>query len=162
MLIAAFVVGALLGALAAWLVLRERVRAQGLAREDFADTFKALSAETLQQTTSSFLDLAKDKIEGVATAQLQPLKESLDRFDKKVEHLEQARQNERGQMTEQILALQRNAEQLRGETSSLVTALRASEVRGQWGELQLRRTLELSGMLDRCDFVTQASAAGDD
>ena len=158
MLIAAFVVGALLGGLAVWFVLRERVNAQRRTAEDFTSTFKALSAETLQQTTTSFLDLAKDKIEGVASSQLSPIKESLQRFDLKVEALERARQQERGALTEQITALQRGAEQLRGETAGLVTALRASEVRGQWGELQLKRTLELAGMLEHCDFEQQPTA----
>ena len=162
MLIAAFVVGALVGGLAVWFVLRERVNAQRRTADDFTSTFKALSAETLQQTTTSFLDLAKDKIEGVASSQLSPIKESLQRFDQKVEALERARQQERGALTEQITALQRGAEQLRGETAGLVSALRASEVRGQWGELQLKRTLELAGMLEHCDFEQQPTASGDD
>ena len=162
MLIAAFVVGALLGGAAIWLVMRERVRAQSLARADFTDAFKALSAETLQQTTSSFLDLAKDKIEGVATAQLGPIKDSLQRFDEKVERLEQARQHERGALSEQLLSLKEGADRLRGETASLVSALRASEVRGQWGQLQLRNTLELAGMLEHCDFEQEVSTSSDD
>ncbi len=162
MLIAAFVVGALLGGLAVWFVLRERLIAQRTAAGDLEDRLKAFSAETLQQTTTSFLDLARDKIESVATAELRPIKESLQQFDRKVEDLERARQRERGALAQQIQALQHGAEQLRGETSLLVTALRASEVRGQWGELQLRRTLELAGMLERCDFVEQPTASGDD
>jgi DNA recombination protein RmuC len=162
MVIAAFLVGTILGGLAVWLVLRERGAAQRRVADDLSTTFRALSAETLQQTTTSFLDLAKDKIEGVATAQLGPIKDSLQRFDQKVEQLERARQLERGALTEQIRALQQGAEQLRGETAGLVTALRASEVRGQWGELQLKRTLELAGMLEHCDFVQQPPATGDD
>jgi DNA recombination protein RmuC len=162
MLIGAFVVGAALGGLAVWLVLRERSSARRSAAAGLESTFRALSAEALQHSTSSVLDLAKDKIEGVATAQLEPIKESLQRFDRKVEELERARQLERGALTEQIKALQRGAEQLRGETAGLVTALRASEVRGRWGELQLRRTLELAGMLKNCDFVEQPTAVGDD
>jgi DNA recombination protein RmuC len=162
MLIGAFVVGAILGGLAAWLVLRERVRAQRVTAEELTNTFRALSAETLQRTTSSFLDLAKDKIEGVATAQLQPIKESLQRFDDKVERLEQARQNERGQLSEQLLALKSGTDRLRGETASLVGALRASEVRGQWGQLQLENTLQLAGMLEHCDFEQEVSASSDD
>jgi DNA recombination protein RmuC len=162
MLIAAFVVGALVGGLAAWLVLRERVRAERAAAGSLGDTFRALSAEALQQTTTSFLDLAKDKLEGVATAQLAPIRESLQRFDEKVERLEQARQSERGALAQQLLALKEGTDRLRGETAGLVSALRASEVRGQWGQLQLRRTLELAGMLEHCDFEQEASAASDD
>lgn len=161
MVIAAFTVGALIGGIAVWLVLRERARAQRVAAEEAAATFKALSTETLQQTTTSFLDLARDKLEGVATAQLGPIKESLQRFDQKVEELERARQRERGDLSQQILALKQGADALRGETAGLVTALRASEVRGRWGELQLKRTLELAGMLERCDFDQQPTAAAD-
>jgi DNA recombination protein RmuC len=162
MVIAALVVGMILGGLAVWFVLRERVGARRRSEEELSTAFKALSAETLQQTTSSFLDLAKDKIEGVASAQLNPIKESLQRFDQKVEALERARQQERGALTEQIIALQRGTEQASRVTAGLVTALRASEVRGQWGELQLKRTLELAGMLEHCDFVQQPTASGDD
>ena len=162
MVIAALVVGMILGGLVVWFVLRERVGARRRSEEELSTAFKALSAETLQQTTSSFLDLAKDKIEGVATAQLTPIKESLQRFDQKVEALEQARQQERGALAEQIVALQRGTEQASRVTAGLVTALRASEVRGQWGELQLKRTLELAGMLEHCDFMQQPTASGDD
>jgi DNA recombination protein RmuC len=162
MVIAALVVGMILGGLAVWFVLRERVGARRRSEEELSTAFKALSAETLQQTTSSFLDLAKDKIEGVASAQLSPIKESLQRFDQKVEALERARQQERGALTEQIMALQRGTEQASRVTAGLVTALRASEVRGQWGELQLKRTLELAGMLEHCDFVQQPTASADD
>jgi DNA recombination protein RmuC len=162
MLIAAFVVGAILGGLAVWLVLRERLTAQRRASSDLSATFKALSAEALQQSTVSFLDLAADKLEGVATVQLSPIKESLQRFDRKVEELERARQLERGALSQQIQNLQQGAEQLRGETAGLVTALRASEVRGQWGELQLRRTLEAAGMLEHCDFDRERSTIADD
>jgi DNA recombination protein RmuC len=158
MVIGAFVVGTILGGLAVWLVLRERVNARRRSDEEL----KALSTEMLQQTTTSFLDLAKGKIEDVASLQLSPIKESLQRFDQKVEALEQARQQERGALTEQIVALRRGTEQASRVTAGLVTALRASEVRGQWGELQLKRTLELAGMLEHCDFVQQPTASGDD
>jgi DNA recombination protein RmuC len=162
MVIAAFLVGTILGGLAAWLVLRERAAAQRRVADDLPTIFRALSAEALQQTTTSFLDLAKDKIEGVASAQLTPIKESLQQFDRKVEELERARQQERGDLSRQILGLKQGADQLRGETASLVTALRASEVRGQWGEMQLERTLELAGMLEHCDFDRERSTTADD
>jgi DNA recombination protein RmuC len=162
MVIAALVVGMILGGFAVWFVLRDRVGARRRSEEELSMAFRALSAETLQQTTSSFLDLAKDKIEGVASSQLSPIKESLQRFDQKVEALERARQQERGALTEQIMALQRGTEQASRVTAGLVTALRASEVRGQWGELQLKRTLELAGMLEHCDFAQQPTASGDD
>ncbi len=135
MVIAAFVVGALIGGLAAWLVLRERLTARHRAAGDLSATFKALSAETLQQTTVSFLDLAKGKIEDVAAAEIKPIKDSLERYNDHVRALEQSRQRAQGELTREIGLLRSSQESLRKETSGLVTALRAPAVRGRWGEM---------------------------
>ena len=162
MVIAAFVVGALLGGLAAWLVLRERLTARYRAAGDLSATFKALSAETLQQTTVSFLDLAKGKIEDVAAAEIKPIKDSLERFNDHVRALEQSRQRAQGELTREIGLLRSSQEGLRKETSGLVTALRAPAVRGRWGEMQLKRALEMAGMLSHCDFDEQPTSDGDD
>jgi DNA recombination protein RmuC len=162
MVVAAFIVGAILGGFAVWLVLRERLTAHRRAADELGATFKALSAETLQQTTTSFLDLATSKLEGIATAQLIPIKESLQQYDRKVEDLERARQQERGALAQHLLVLKQGTDELRGETASLVTALRHSEVRGQWGQMQLQRTLELAGMLDHCDFERERRTSTDD
>jgi DNA recombination protein RmuC len=161
MVVAAFIVGALLGGLAVWLVLRERLTAQSRTADELTATFQALSAETLQQTTSSFLDLAKGKIEDVASAEIKPIKDSLQRFDEQVRALDRERQRAYGDLMRQVQTMAEGQERLRLETGSLRTALRAPHVRGRWGEIQLKRVVELAGMVERCDFSEQPTANDD-
>ncbi len=150
MLIGAFVVGAIVGALAAWLVLRERLAAQRTAAGEASTTFKALSAEALRESNDSFLQLAR--------TQLEPIAETLKVFDEKTQSLDRDRQRAYGALTEQVKALAEGQERLRAETGNLRTALRAPHVRGRWGEIQLRRVVELAGMLAHCDFEEQTTA----
>jgi DNA recombination protein RmuC len=154
MLIGAFVVGALLGGLAVWFVLRERVAAHRRAAGEVAATFRSLSAEALQQNTDSFLRLAQ--------SQLQPIAVTLKTFDEKTQALDQQRQRAYGSLTEQVRSLAEGQERLRAETGNLRTALRAPHVRGRWGEIQLKRVVELAGMLQHCDFEEQASTRDGD
>src|SRR5581483_8498234 len=154
MSIAAFVVGALVGGAAVWLVLRERLAAQRRSGEELATTFKALSAEALQRNNDSFLQLAR--------SQLEPIAETLKVFDQKTQALDQERQRAYGTLTEQVKALAEGQERLRAETGSLRTALRAPHVRGRWGEIQLQRVVELAGMLAHCDFQEQTTATDAD
>jgi DNA recombination protein RmuC len=161
MLIAAFLVGSILGGFAVWLVLRERLTAQRRAADEMSSTFKALSSETLQQTTSSFLDLAKGKIEDVATAEIKPIRDSLERFNDQVRALDRERQRAYGDLMRQVQVVAEGQERLRVETGSLRTALRAPHVRGRWGEIQLKRVVELAGMLEHCDFDEQPTANDD-
>ena len=97
MLIGAFVVGSLLGGLAVWFVLRERVAAHRRAADEVAATFRSLSAEALQQNTDSFLRLAQ--------SQLQPIAVTLKTFDEKTQALDQQRQRAYGSLTEQVRSL---------------------------------------------------------
>jgi DNA recombination protein RmuC len=154
MLIAAFVVGALLGGAAVWLVLRERVTAQRRSADEVSTTFRALSAEALQRNNDSFLQLAR--------TQLEPIAETLKVFDEKTQALDRERQRAYGTLTEQVKALAEGQERLRTETGGLRTALRAPHVRGRWGEIQLRRVVELAGMLPHCDFEEQTTATDAD
>jgi DNA recombination protein RmuC len=154
MLIGAFVVGALVGGLAVWFVLRERVAAHRRAADEVAATFRSLSAEALQQNTDSFLRLAQ--------SQLQPIAVTLKTFDEKTQALDQQRQRAYGSLTEQVRSLAEGQERLRAETGNLRTALRAPHVRGRWGEIQLKRVVELAGMLQHCDFEEQASTRDGD
>ena len=149
MLIGAFVVGAILGGLAAWLVMRERVSAHRRAADEVSATFRSLSAQALQQNSDSFLRLAH--------SQLTPIAETLKTFDEKTSALDQQRQQAYGSLIQQVRSLAEGQERLRAETGNLRTALRAPHVRGRWGELQLRRVVELAGMLPHCDFREQAS-----
>src|SRR5262245_19375122 len=154
MLIGAFIVGAAIGGLAAWLVLRERIAAQRRSAEDLTTTFTALSAEALQRNNDSFLQLAR--------TQLEPIASTLKIFDEKTQALDQERQRAYGTLTEQVKALAEGQERLRTETGSLRTALRAPHIRGRWGEIQLRRVVELAGMLAHCDFEEQTTATDAD
>ncbi len=98
---------------------------------------------------------------GLATAAtanaVAPVKESLDRFDDRLRDLESSRIQWHAQLREQVEAVRVTSEGVRRETSSLATALRKPQVRGQWGEMHLKRTAELAGMVDRCDFDLQVS-----
>lgn len=146
------------------------------ARQKLADAFKALSSDALARNNQAFLDLAKATLENnhqTARADLeqrqqaivelvQPVRESLDRFDTRVRELETARTGAYASLTEQVRGLLETQTQLRQETGRLVTALRAPGVRGRWGEMQLRRVVEMAGMLDHCDFDVQQTAQGDE
>jgi DNA recombination protein RmuC len=154
MLIGAFVVGALLGGLAVWFVLRERIAAQRRTADGLTTTFTALSADALQRNNDSFLQLAR--------TQLEPIAETLKDFEEQTQALDRERQRAYGTLTEQVKALAEGQERLRTETGSLRTALRAPHVRGRWGEIQLRRVVELAGMLAHCDFEEQTTATDAD
>jgi DNA recombination protein RmuC len=154
MLIGVFVVGAFLGGLAVWLFLRERAAAHSRAAGEVTAAFRSLSAEALQQNSDSFLRLAQ--------SQLQPIAVTLKTFDEKTQALDRERQRAYGSLTEQVRSLAEGQERLRSETGNLRTALRAPHVRGRWGEIQLKRVVELAGMLQHCDFQEQATTRDGD
>jgi DNA recombination protein RmuC len=164
MVVVGLLTGLLVGALAAWLVARsqlarleaerEAARARVAALESDEERLKALASEALRQNSSSFLELAQ--------TQLQPIKETLQRFDQQTQALEQSRRQAYGSLDAQVRQLAETQERLRAETSHLRTALRAPGTRGRWGELQLRRVVELAGMLPHCDFDLQTSVTADD
>ncbi|MDP9397951.1 MAG: DNA recombination protein RmuC [Actinomycetota bacterium] len=91
-----------------------------------------------------------------------PLRDTLGRVEGQLRELEHARLQAYTALTEQVGFVRQTSEQLRSETSALVTALRAPQTRGQWGEMQLKRVVEIAGMVERCDFEQQVSAVGDD
>jgi DNA recombination protein RmuC len=113
------------------------------------ERFREMSAAALAQNNTSFLSLAETK--------LSPLNATLAQFEQQTRALEQSRQEAYTRLTTQVGSLVSLQEQLRGETRSLATALRAPATRGRWGEMQLRRTVEAAGMLEYCDFLEQAS-----
>jgi DNA recombination protein RmuC len=139
------------------------------------DTFAALSSDALRKNNQSFLDLAKTSLaEFQQTARIDldgrqkaiedlvlPLKESLTRVDGKLAEVERNRVGTHSALTEQLRALHQAQHTLQIETGRLVQALRSPNVRGQWGELQLRRVVEAAGMLEYCDFDLKESADGD-
>jgi DNA recombination protein RmuC len=152
-------IGIALGAGAVWLFARRELERErenmrekvALMEESKADleTFRALSAQALQQNSESFMALARHELE--------PVRQSVERVQQTTEQLEQARRQSYGALTQQLAAMRDGQERLRTETTNLVTALRAPHVRGRWGETQLRTVLEIAGMVEHCDFVVQAS-----
>src|SRR5690606_38903935 len=140
------------------------------AQGALSDTFKALSSDALKSNNQVFLELAKATLEkfqesargdldarGRAVDDLvKPLKESLQKVDGKLGEIEKARVSSYAALSEQLKGLvETHLPMLRNETANLVKALRQPTTRGRWGELQLKRVVEIAGMLDHCDFVEQ-------
>lgn len=117
------------------------------ARTRLADTFKALSSDALRSNTQHFRQQAEDVVK--------PLHESLKLYEQHVKELEASRQSAYGSIKEQIKSLTATQEALQKETGNLVSALRKPEVRGRWGEMTLRRVVEVAGMSGHCDFEEQ-------
>lgn len=146
------------------------------ARASLADAFKALSAEALQHNNQSFLDLAgaaMEKFQEAARGDLerrqqaigqmvQPVRDSLDRFDGKIRDIEKARVGAYEGLTEQIRRMAETQERLRREADQLVRALSSPKVRGNWGEMTLRRVVEMAGMTAHCDFWEQPTVETDE
>jgi len=122
--------------------------------------FAALSAEALDASTARFLELAEGRLDSRRAAvehMVEPLKITLARVEEQLRESDQARTRSHAALAEQVHLARQTSEQLRDQTAALVTALRRPEVRGRWGELQLRRVVELAGMSARCDFDEQVS-----
>ncbi len=107
-----------------------------------------------------YKSLVEDRSE-IATLIVQPLKDTLDRYDHQIQKMERSRQNAYGGLSEQIRSLIDTQAVLHQETGNLAKALRVPHVRGRWGEMTLRRVAEISGMSDHCDFVEQNSVAAE-
>jgi len=178
-----FVMGFVLGAILVALWMRGRVVELDAARRlaevnlssaqsnsgKLAETFQALADQALRTTQQTFLDSARSTLETVRVEMtgdmtqrqtavetvVKPLTESLAKLEIQVREIESARQHAFGGIEQQLQTLSQRELELQNETASLVTALRAPQVRGRWGEMTLRRVAELAGMVERCDFFEQ-------
>src|ERR1700733_2878551 len=144
-------------------------------RQHLSGEFARLSTEALQQNNAQFLELAEARLNesrrvadgDLAKRQesfeqlLKPLGLQLGRYEESVQRLEVERQRAYTGLTEQMQQLSTSHDQLQRETRNLVTALRSPQTRGRWGELQLRRVVEMAGMIEHCDFDEQVTSEGD-
>ncbi|MGD8254575.1 MAG: DNA recombination protein RmuC [Syntrophobacterales bacterium] len=122
-------------------------------RSQLRDAFKALASDELEAKSEQLKVTAKDELGGVVG----PLKEELTKLDKHVRELEGKREGAYSKLGTQLTLLQTLQDSLKQQTTTLAEALRAPTVRGRWGEVQLRRLVELAGMEDHVDFVEQES-----
>jgi len=146
------------------------------AKEKLTDTFKALASDTLGNSNQAFLKLARETFEKILaeakgdlgkreeaiSGLVSPLSESLKQFDEHVRELEKNREGAYSGIEEHFKNLASAQQQLQRETGNLVTALRKPEVRGRWGEMTMRRVVELAGMSEHCDFTEQVSVQSDE
>jgi DNA recombination protein RmuC len=153
--------------------LDEEKRLLSEAKEKLTDTFKALAATSLDTSNKAFLELAKATFEKVlaeakgdlGTRQeaikglVSPLAESLQKFDEHVRTLEKSRQQAYSTLESHLKGLTATQDKLQKETSNLVTALKAPQIRGRWGEMTLKRVVELAGMSEHCDFTEQVTVS---
>ena len=151
-----------------------QLEAERSAHERLTNEFKALSADALRANRIDFLEQAKqafaqlqqqsvgdlDQRKQAVEALVKPLRESLEKVDTKISEIEKARAGAYGALGEQLKALNVAQLQLQSEAARLSTALRSTTYAGSWGELQLRRVVEMADMLPYCDFSEQESSGG--
>ncbi len=126
--------------------------------ERLAAAVKTLSTEALDANSARFLELADSRLSGY----VRPLKESLERMDRQLQGVERIRHEAYGKLTESVTLLRGDQDRLRIETGNLAAALQKPHVRGRWGEIQLKRVIEMAGMIEHCDFDEQRSTTGED
>ncbi len=146
------------------------------ASEELREAFQALASEALKSNNQSFLQLAKTSLErfqSEAKGDLEsrqkavenlvaPIKDSLNKVDSQIQQIEKDRSQAYGALTEQVQSLIGTQKALQAETGNLVKALRTPSVRGRWGEIQLRRVVEIAGMQPYCDFDEQVTVTTSD
>jgi DNA recombination protein RmuC len=146
------------------------------AESRLGDAFRSLASEALAANNQGFLALANEKLgatrreteaslearQQAIEAMVKPVRESLDKVDGKIQQIERERGQAYGQLTELVRHMAGTQERLHAETGNLTRALRAPAVRGRWGEIQLKRVVEIAGMIEHCDFGQQQTLVGDD
>jgi DNA recombination protein RmuC len=156
--------------------VQELAESQEDAERRLREAFHSLASDALRRNNEAFTALAEAKFGAVkASAEgdlsqrqqaiegmVAPLRESLERVQQQLTSVERERAGSYAQLLEQVSMMRTTSEQLQKETTQLVTALRAPQVRGRWGEMQLERAVEAAGMTEHVDYVTQATASGAD
>ena len=154
---------------------RERKLAEE-QRQQLENSFSHLARQALEANVEQFLKLATERLDRKSLEHnsslkekseeflkmVGPIRELMDRIDQDFDKVEKARIEQFSQIQEQLRSMQTASESLRKEASSLSSALRRPEVRGSWGEIQLRRVVELAGMSAHCDFEEQVSVRKDE
>jgi DNA recombination protein RmuC len=148
--------------------LDEQRRLLDEAQARLGDTFKALSADALRESNTAFLQLAQQALAAELEPRQQamdglvrPLTDALRRYEDEVRQLEAKGQHAYGSVEKQLEMLASRSAELQRETNNLVTALRAPQVRGRWGEITLHRVVELAGMTEHCDYLEQVTVEGE-
>jgi DNA recombination protein RmuC len=153
-----------------------RERAFAEARGQLTNSFQALAAEALKHNSGEFLKLAQENLKQFQThavgelAQrekaveglVRPIREALEKTEAQVRAMEKERQTAYGSLTKHLETMADSQRRLHEETNNLVQALRRPEVRGQWGEMTLKRLAELAGMVEHCDFEQQPQVRTDE
>ncbi len=154
----------------------EKERVLNETQKRLGDTFKALSSDALKASQEQFLQLAKtsfssqqqeaeddlDKRKVAVEQMVKPVSTTLDKVEQRIGELEKAREGAYASLKEQVHQMMESQQSLQRETSQLVKALRQPTGRGQWGEMQLRRVVEMAGMQEHCDFKTQVNTHDND
>lgn len=155
---------------------KEKLQLQQNSQERLTEAFKALSADALKQNIDNFMNLATSRFEKLQESakhdlqlrhqaidsMVKPIQTTLQHVDQKINDLEKNRISAYSSLTEQIQSMLKTQTLLQSETSNLVKALRAPQVRGRWGEIQLKRVVELAGMLEHCDFLQQETTSSEE
>ncbi len=127
------------------------------AQQQLEDKFRSLASEALQNNSQLFLDRSRDQLQHFVA----PVSDSLRRFEEQVQAIEKSRAGAYESISAQVSTLTQLQERVRESTEQLKTALRSPIQRGRWGEMQLRRVVELAGMLEYCDFDEQKTLFGE-
>jgi DNA recombination protein RmuC len=144
--------------------------------KNLQQTFQGLANEALLSNNKNFLDMVQNNFQQMQNLTQQefkdkqeawkqlmnPIQSALEKVDSKIQDLEKQRIHAYGDLQRQLIDLLGTQKELKKETASLVKALRSPNTRGQWGEMQLKRVIELAGMIEYCDFVQQPSVTKDD
>lgn len=161
MILAFGLIGLAAGFVGLWIALQKRLET---AQKQMGESFKALSFEVVEQNNRSFLDLAKaslEKYQEGAKVDLEgrhkAIEATLKQLDLQQRELEKRREGAYASLSKQVEGMVLAEKELRQETAHLVQALRSPQARGSWGEIHLRRVVELAGMVNNCDFFEQKS-----